>query len=44
MDIGEQTSIICEQGDMGLFGDPLCEADQQKYNAQVAEEEKDTER
>lgn len=26
------TCLICEQGDMGLFGDPLNEADQQKYD------------
>ena len=29
-----KTCVICEQGDMGLFGDPLTEADQQKYNEQ----------
>ena len=28
------TCILCEQGDMGLFGDPLNEADQQKYDNQ----------
>lgn len=28
----EQTCVLCEQGDMGLYGDPLSEADQQKYN------------
>lgn len=35
----ETTSIICEQGDLGLFGDPLSEADQSKYNEQQQTEE-----
>ena len=36
-----QTCIICEQGDMGLFGDPLNEADQQKYNKETEKENAD---
>lgn len=28
----DKTCVICEQGDMGLFGEPLSEADQQKFN------------
>lgn len=32
------TCMICEQGDMGLFGDPLNEADQQKYNNESKKE------
>lgn len=32
MDKEQQTCVICEQGDMGLFADPLSEKDQQKYN------------
>lgn len=35
----DTTSIICEQGDLGLFGDPLSEADQAKYNEQQNDEE-----
>ncbi len=34
----QQTNILCEQGDMGLFGDPLSEADQRKYDQQQKEE------
>lgn len=34
----EVTSVICEQGDLGLFGDPLSEADQSKYNDQQQNE------
>lgn len=30
----QQTNIICEQGDMGLFADPLSKEDQQKYDQQ----------
>lgn len=30
----ETTSVICEQGDMGLWETPLSEADQQLYNKQ----------
>lgn len=41
-DTNNETCIICEQGDMGLFGDPLNEADQQKYDQQ--EEEKKEEK
>lgn len=40
-DPNETTSIICEQGDLGLFGDPLNESDQAKYNEQQQSEEKD---
>lgn len=36
----QQTNILCEQGDMGLFGDPLSEADQRKYDQQQKEENK----
>jgi len=36
----EVTSVICEQGDLGLFGDPLTEADQAKYDEQQQSEEK----
>lgn len=32
--ISGNTSVICEQGDMGLWETPLSEADQQKYNEQ----------
>lgn len=32
------TCMICEQGDMGLFGDPLNEADQQKFNTETKKE------
>ena len=39
MDVGGNTSILCEQGDMGLFGDHLSESDQQKYNEQCTAEE-----
>ena len=35
----DQTCILCEQGDMGLYGDPLTEADQEKYNKQREEEQ-----
>lgn len=37
----ETTSIICEQGDLGLFGDPLNEADQKKYDEQEKEKKED---
>lgn len=37
--MGNETCVLCEQGDMGLFADPLNEKDQQKYNEQVVEEE-----
>ena len=30
----QQTNILCEQGDMGLFCDPLSKEDQKKYNEQ----------
>ena len=30
----QQTCILCEQGDMGLFGDPLSDDDQKKYDQQ----------
>lgn len=33
----QTTNILCEQGDMGLFGDPLSEADQRKYDQQQSE-------
>lgn len=33
----QKTAILCEQGDMGLFGDPLSEADQKKYDQQQEE-------
>lgn len=36
----QTTNILCEQGDMGLFGDPLSEADQRKYDQQQKEENK----
>lgn len=32
--------IICEQGDLGLYGDPLSEEDQKKYNNQIIKESK----
>ena len=31
---------LCEQGDLGLFGDPLSEADQKKYKKAQEEESK----
>jgi len=37
--MSDQTCVICEQGDLGLFGDPLSEADQQTYNNQSKETE-----
>jgi len=44
MDIGNNgTCVLCEQGDMGLFGDPLSESDQQKYNEQCTKEDKEEE-
>ena len=36
-----KTCLICEQGDMGLFGDPLSESDQQKYNKETEKENAD---
>lgn len=30
----EEVGLICEQGDMGLFYDPLSEEDQKTYNQQ----------
>ena len=36
--MSDKTSIICEQGDLGLFGDVLSEADQQKYNKEQSKE------
>lgn len=38
---GDRTSVICEQGDMGLFGEPLSESDQQKYDKQEKETKAD---
>lgn len=37
----EVTSVICEQGDLGLFGDPLSEADQAKYDDQEKKEKEE---
>lgn len=34
----QQTCIICEQGDMGLFADPLSEADNEKLKKQQENE------
>ena len=36
----ETTSVICEQGDMGLWETPLSESDQQLYNKQNDKETK----
>lgn len=37
----EQTCIICEQGDLGLWNTPLSDTDQKVYNEQqVVEEDK----
>lgn len=36
----QQTCIICEQGDMGLFADPLSEADNEKLKKQQENESK----
>ena len=30
----DQVVSLCEQGDMGLFGDPLSESDQEKLKKQ----------
>ena len=35
-----KTSVICEQGDMGLFGEQLSEPDQAKYDEAEKEESK----
>lgn len=35
-----ETRIICEQGDMGLFDDKLSEEDQKKYDQQNKDEQK----
>ena len=42
MDQNNQTVLLCEQGDMGLFGDPLSAEDQQKYDQQQKEEKKES--
>lgn len=34
-----QTCLICEQGDLGLFGEPLSVADQQKINEENKKEQ-----
>ena len=34
---GNKTSVICEQGDMGLYGDFLSEEDQKKYDKENKE-------
>ena len=34
-----ETRIICEQGDMGLFDDKLSDEDQKKYDQQNKEDE-----
>ena len=36
--MADTTCVICEQGDMGLFGNPLSEADQQKYDTEHSKE------
>lgn len=41
MDTNGQVCILCEQGDMGLFGDPLNEKDQALYEAQEEEKKKE---
>lgn len=38
--VPETTSVICEQGDMGLWETPLSESDQQLYNKQNDKETK----
>lgn len=34
----DKVCSICEQGDLGLFGDPLNESDQKKYTDQIIKE------
>ena len=36
--MADTTCILCEQGDLSLFGEPLSEADQQKYNKEQSKE------
>lgn len=36
--MADTTCVLCEQGDLGLFGEPLSEADQQKYNKEQSKE------
>lgn len=39
--MAKEVGMICEQGDMGLFYDPLNESDQKSYEQQQRKEEKD---
>jgi hypothetical protein len=34
----EQTCMICEQGDLGLFADPISSEEQKSYNESVERE------
>lgn len=36
--MAQKVGMICEQGDMGLFYDPLSEADQKTYDKQQSKE------
>ena len=36
--MADTTCVLCEQGDLGLFAEPLSEADQQKYNKEQSKE------
>lgn len=38
--MAKEVGMICEQGDMGLFYDPLNESDQKSYNEQQRKEGK----
>lgn len=38
-----QTSLLCEQGDMGLWNQPLSRQDQQAYDRQQSNENNQTE-
>lgn len=39
--MNKEVGMICEQGDMGLFYDPLNESDQKTYEKQQRKEEND---
>ena len=44
-ELGNETAVrsLLEQGDMGLFGDPLSESDQKQYIDQMKKQQQENE-